>query len=385
MIETQAPILPCIRNIVCSIGAKCDDGFVAIDQWSDVIALFAGVVGLVVVLMVFAQRRSSVHVARDRHPSASPPVTLAFDHSDGETHWRITNRTGILDTAVDIVTFRPSGTSLPWVSEPIVDPVVLGPGESVLLSSVVSNPTVPYDVVVGWTVRHLDGDVMGSRTITVAPDVIVSALATRRSDQGWSFTFVDGLMIVLLAIVVLAAGRQVLDEAEEDSSSPATNVTTMPQQEPTVSAPTTTAEVVAPPTTSAATTTSTATTAATTVPPKAPATTAPATTAGTSTTSTTVASTAPPAGDGTRKVVISGRVEDCRFGAACVIAGFTLEGFEPTGEYVCEFDDGSRFVFRYVGNGAQDACAVSGPSPSITIEVDGVRSATITRESPDGG
>ncbi len=72
---------------------------------------------------------------------------------------------------------------------------------------------------------------------------------------------------------------------------------------------------------------------------------------------------------------------DCQFGADCVIVNFTLDGFAPTGEYVCEFDDGSRFVFRYIGDGAEDACATSGATPSITIEVDGLRSATITRDS----
>ena len=83
--------------------------------------------------------------------------------------------------------------------------------------------------------------------------------------------------------------------------------------------------------------------------------------------------------------MISGRVEDCKFGAECVIVGFTLVGFPSTGDYVCEFGDGSRFTFRYIGGGADDACSTSGESPSITIEVDGVRSLTATRESPNGG
>lgn len=83
-------------------------------------------------------------------------------------------------------------------------------------------------------------------------------------------------------------------------------------------------------------------------------------------------------------MLISSRVEECRYGAACVIASFTVEGLPVDGGYVCEFEDGSRFNFRYRGGGADDACAASGPNPSITIEVDGVRSATVTRESPAG-
>ena len=68
-----------------------------------------------------------------------------------------------------------------------------------------------------------------------------------------------------------------------------------------------------------------------------------------------------------------------------MIAGFRIVEFVGSGEYVCEFDDGSRFVFRYVGDGADDACARSGPAPTITIEVDGIRSATVSRESLTSG
>ena len=82
--------------------------------------------------------------------------------------------------------------------------------------------------------------------------------------------------------------------------------------------------------------------------------------------------------------MIDGRTGACRFGPNCLIASFRLDGFPREGNYICEFRDGTRVTFRYVGDGAEDACAASGRNPSITIEVDGVRSATITRESPTG-
>lgn len=85
-------------------------------------------------------------------------------------------------------------------------------------------------------------------------------------------------------------------------------------------------------------------------------------------------------------MIVRGRVEACRYGDDCLIADFGLSGdFALTGEYVCEFEDGSRFVFRYAGGGAEDACATGGDDPSITIEVDGVRSPTVTRETATAG
>jgi hypothetical protein len=60
-----------------------------------------------------------------------------------------------------------------------------------------------------------------------------------------------------------------------------------------------------------------------------------------------------------------------------LIAGFTIERFDthPT-HYVCEFADGSRYTYRFGHGGAEYACATGDPNSSITIEVDGIRSAT---------
>jgi hypothetical protein len=76
-------------------------------------------------------------------------------------------------------------------------------------------------------------------------------------------------------------------------------------------------------------------------------------------------------------VSIIGRVGPCKFGNECLIAGFTIERFavQPTG-YVCEFSDGSRYMFRFDSGGVEYACATGDPTDSITIEVAGVRSET---------
>ena len=78
-------------------------------------------------------------------------------------------------------------------------------------------------------------------------------------------------------------------------------------------------------------------------------------------------------------VSASGRIEDCRFGSDCLVVGFEIDGFDaaPT-EYVCEFGDGERVTFGFVGDGAVTACSARSAAPSITIEVAGVRSNTVT-------
>lgn len=70
----------------------------------------------------------------------------------------------------------------------------------------------------------------------------------------------------------------------------------------------------------------------------------------------------------------------CRFGPDCLVAGFTIEDFDvqPT-RYICEFQDGSRFEFKFDSGGVMYACATKAPDATITIEVAGVRSQTLTR------
>ena len=79
-------------------------------------------------------------------------------------------------------------------------------------------------------------------------------------------------------------------------------------------------------------------------------------------------------------MVAEARSEPCRFGDDCLVVGFRLEGFpNPPAEYVCEFDDGTRFTFRFDSQGVETACATGRAGAAITVEVDGVRSQTVTR------
>jgi hypothetical protein len=79
-------------------------------------------------------------------------------------------------------------------------------------------------------------------------------------------------------------------------------------------------------------------------------------------------------------VLVDARLEPCRFADDCLVVGFRLDGFTTApGEYVCEFDDGSRFTFTFRSSGVEDACATGSADASITVEVDGIRSETVTR------
>lgn len=138
-----------------------------------------------------------------------------------------------------------------------------------------------------------------------------------------------------------------------------TEVPAVPEPTPTTAPAPTTTQVVETSTTSTSTsTTSTSTT--------------------TSTTSTSTTSTTVPAGG--PAVVIVGYTGPCRFGANCLIADFSIRDFPtPQNEFVCEFADGSRHTFRFGGTGAERACSTSSATGSITIEVGGIRSETISR------
>ncbi len=119
-----------------------------------------------------------------------------------------------------------------------------------------------------------------------------------------------------------------------------------------------------------------------------PATTVPATTVPVTTVSVTTVpvttvpvTTVPvaPAVDGPT-VSITSQVGPCKYGNACLLAGFTISQFSVRPqEFVCEFGDGSRYTFRFDSGGVSQACATNAADASITIEVGGVRSATVTR------
>lgn len=364
------------------------------DRWSDLLALLAGIVGLTVVIRTWPRPPRRTQTARLRHPSTPPPVGVTLETAGQAAHWRVATPPGALTTAVDIVTWRPV-TSDEWRSEPIIDPIMLAPGDTALLPLEVEQPSSPHLVVVAWTVKHPAGDVQGSRTLTVSTTTAAPTPAPVLHDGGWLMLVVSALLAGLLVVLILVSGWRLFDGddsgAAADGPLPvaATETTTTTSAPPAATA-STVATTTSPPTPTS-TSPRVATTTIPTTSPTSPATTtapatssiAPASTTDTSTTDTSTTSTSVPAGTD-RRIDIRGRVEDCRFGADCVIASFSAIGFASEGDYVCEFGDGSRFTFRYAGGGAIDACSTSGADPSITIEIDGVRSSTITRDEPDG-
>jgi hypothetical protein len=85
-----------------------------------------------------------------------------------------------------------------------------------------------------------------------------------------------------------------------------------------------------------------------------------------------------------RRVLIEGEVKPCRFGDRCLVASFTIEGFEQTsGEFVCVYPNSSR-QFSFSDGGRDDACLTADEGDTIAIEVDGVRSAVISEENLTG-
>ncbi len=377
-------------------GGGCDDGTVGADRWSDVLVLLAAMVGLGVLARVWP-RPSRVEAARLRHPSAPAPVSVELDTGSGKPRWRVSTPRGSPPTSLDIITWQVADVAGPWVSDPAVEPVEIPSDGAVVLATVV-DPTVRHAVVLAWTVHHPTGDIQGSRTVSIDPDGHVPQPAAPRGPRRhWAVLLAHGVLGAAICLLgAVGAWRLVADGAAgttsvaprpPEATVPATAAVAATTMALTTVTSTTVTET-SPSTTTVSTSTTTTTTTTTTSTVASPtSSTVPDTTSPTSPTTTDPTTTsAPPTtaavGDGVRTVAISGRVEDCRFGAACVIAGFELVGLPPAGEYVCEFDDGSRFAFRYTGGGADDACATSGPAPSITIEVDGVRSATITASGP---
>lgn len=85
-----------------------------------------------------------------------------------------------------------------------------------------------------------------------------------------------------------------------------------------------------------------------------------------------------------RRVLISGEMKECRFGANCLAASFVIEGFQPhPGSYVCIYPNSSTEI-SFNDNDVIDACLTADQGDTITIEIDGVRSATISEANLDG-
>jgi hypothetical protein len=187
------------------------------------------------------------------------------------------------------------------------------------------------------------------------------------------------VIAVIFAVVATSGdpGSDVVDPVEVTDQpttllapSPAPTTSRAPPSTTMVLAPTTATAATAAPATAAQTTTVATATSTVPVVTGAPTTLAPAAPPPT----TLPPATLPPNGP---VVTIIGRVGPCRFGSECLLAGFTIHNFDtqPT-EFVCEFADGSRYTFDFNRQEVERACATGDPDDTITIEVDGVRSAT---------
>ena len=85
-----------------------------------------------------------------------------------------------------------------------------------------------------------------------------------------------------------------------------------------------------------------------------------------------------------RQVLISGEMRPCRFGANCLVASFAIVGFdEHPGRFVCIYPN-SRREFPFNNDRVDDACLTADAGDTISIEVDGVRSAAISEQNLDG-
>lgn len=85
-----------------------------------------------------------------------------------------------------------------------------------------------------------------------------------------------------------------------------------------------------------------------------------------------------------QRVTIRGEMKPCRFGANCLVASFTIDGFdEHPGSFVCIYPNSSTEL-SFGSDGVDDACVTADEGDTITIEVGGVRSATISETALDG-
>jgi hypothetical protein len=81
-------------------------------------------------------------------------------------------------------------------------------------------------------------------------------------------------------------------------------------------------------------------------------------------------------------VVISSSYGACQFGPNCLIAGFSISGFNPAPPtYTCVFSNGARYDFGFAGSSVGTACVTNERGDSVAIEVAGVRSATVTNNA----
>lgn len=369
-------------------GSVQDDRVTASDTTALVLAVAANVACLALIARMWHHSRRHQRVARSPHPSVRPPLAVGLVPDDGRCDVRIDALPGSPPLAVDIVSFRHAVPESSWDSVPLVDPVEIAPGGHVRVPTTLPVDTPAADVVVAWTARHLTGDVEGSRLFRLPPerDAPVPPPAHR--------AVLGGRPALGLAVLLIASGLLVVASALDDedrgsaerppsiappaTTGPSTPLPSSPPASTSPAASTSSPSTVVPVTTAISpAATATSTTAA-----------APASTVTTAPTSTVTAAATTPTSTppSSPRVSADGRIGPCRFADECLIVGFRIEGFASRPqEYVCEFEDGSRFTFRFDSDGVDEACATGSASAAITVEVAGNRSETITRADASPG
>lgn len=346
------------------------------------LAGLAIVAGWVVALGMWQRSRRRRRAVRSRHPSARPPLSVDLARGAGAVALVVEVRRGAPTLSIDILAFRDPGSDREWDSLPIVDPIHVEPGVPMSFPLPLATGAESVDVVVGWTAHHGTGDLPASRLFRLPSGRELAGLGPRAGALGgWTAVVLLALLGVAGALVVRSVVAS--DDGSDDASD---GISDDASEEPIPRVPISSSSPVGPSPTSAPGEPDPAPSTAAPTPPdrttatSAPPTTAPAATASSPTTSSTRASspTSPPTGG--RQVIAAARAEPCRFGDDCLVVGFRLDGFpNPPGEYVCEFDDGSRFTFVFDSQGVETACATGRAGAAITVVVDGVRSATVTR------
>lgn len=345
------------------------------DEWTLVLAAVANAAGIAVALVMWRRHRRRRRALESNHPSVRPPLGVDLVDTDGARRIRLSVPPGAPTLSIDIVSFRRDDESHPWESELLEETLVIPPGSGIVLASQLATDTSSVDVVVAWTAHSEAGATPGSQLFRVPeqPDVPVAPPPA----AGLAGPVAIVLVAILVGSVALVGLSALGDDAAGDSSDAAPTFPTAPTTGGTDVASTTVAggtgavpTSVEPPATSDPSAPSVVTTTAPAAPTTPPGTGAP---------DTSAPATSVPTGGGP-VVLAEGRIEPCRFGDECLVVGFRISGFDGTsGDYVCEFEDGSRFTFSFLGDGAETACATGSETAEITVEVDGVRSETVTR------
>lgn len=327
---------------------------------SDVVALVvagaAVLLGVVVALGTWRRRRRRRRVLRSRHPASRPPVGVGLAHVDGARRIVLSVPPGAPEMAIDIVSYRAHEPPGPWEAEQLDEALLVPSGGQAFVDTGLDTDVV--DVVVAWTAHHGMGDSQGSRLFRLPPERD-DPVPTARTAAGLTGRAAAVLFAILVASGALVVSSLLQGDDASGEDAPADVATTEPDPSPTAPTeptPSTTQEGSVPASSS---------------------TLSPSTT-NVDATSTSTATTSTVAGGPV--VDAAGRIEPCRFADECLVVGFTISGFDdPPADYTCEFDDGSRFDFGFVGDGADTACATGNLAASIVVEVGGVRSDAVTR------